>query len=196
MACKQMEKKEKHGLCWSSWEQSSGCAVRPALFALRHSDAPRSLPQHSQTLTIVMTWTNAADLPLSHGRDLRQLLQERQRTELLNGASGDKNVVMRSPPMVTPPSSAFAEHLSPGEQFERQLAGKPAADGFLARLQAAEALSPTLKRFELLPDSRAPPNWPQGSRDIRYKDSALVPRNLNEPRVWHRVTGEARVGLW
>ena len=149
------------------------------------------------------------ELRLAHGRDLRDTLRaERDR---LPSAEIFQNPQMRrhaasspprvSPAVASPPRLEFSHNsLSAAERFERALAepaarsaGSPSsrADGFLERLQAAEAHSPPYPT----PESRSPPNFAQGSIHVYQKDSSLAPRGTNELKGWHRER-EVRAELW
>ena len=143
---------------------------------------------------------------LSHGRDLRDtLLAER-----------DRPAASTSPPppqiRVVQPAGApqpRVEFMSAAHQFERQLLEPPrpsAVDwppwqgaNFLSRLEAAEARdahsSPPSRTHGLLPESRSPPNFPQGRYSVQHKDSCLLPRCDVLPHHGRRP-GQVRAELW
>ena len=114
---------------------------------------------------------------LGHGRDLRDILRA-------EGTTPQAQSFWRSP-------SDVSASLSPPQQ-PRVDRPSPTMDAFLMRLEETENLP---KVFALKPESRSPPNFPQGRHDLFYKDSSLVAK-LDHVRHRQKIAGEARAELW
>ena len=127
---------------------------------------------------------------LAHSRDLRDVLR----------AEGAQQLSWHSTATSSPPAQLPSPPAQRGAA-ERSGRGFASPDAFLQRLEETENLSAAMfnlspKIFNLKPESRSPPNFPQGGRyDLFYKDSALVPK-LDHVRRRQKIPGEARAELW